>query len=92
MLIRYAGAQTAGLQGAANEYQDKASAAVPWADTGSATLNAIRGLTPRQREVLTVMMQGKSNKGICRGFEPGRAYGEKPRYGSSESLGGHRPY
>ena len=66
MLIRYAGAPTARLQGAANEYQDKASAVVPWADTGSTTLNAIRGLTPRQREVLAVMMHGKSNKGICR--------------------------
>jgi DNA-binding NarL/FixJ family response regulator len=30
------------------------------------TLNAIRSLTSRQREVLTVIMQGKSNKGICR--------------------------
>jgi DNA-binding CsgD family transcriptional regulator len=30
------------------------------------TVDAIRGLTPRQREVLAVMMQGKCNKGICR--------------------------
>jgi len=35
-------------------------------DADNATLHAIRGLTPRQREVLDVMMQGKSNKGICR--------------------------
>lgn len=35
-------------------------------DAGGATLDAIRGLTPRQQEVLNVMMQGKSNKGICR--------------------------
>jgi DNA-binding CsgD family transcriptional regulator len=28
--------------------------------------DAIRSLTPRQREVLAVMMQGKCNKGICR--------------------------
>ena len=35
-------------------------------DAGNTTLHAIRGLTPRQREVLDVMMQGKSNKGICR--------------------------
>jgi DNA-binding NarL/FixJ family response regulator len=30
------------------------------------TLGAIRLLTPRQREVLAVMMQGKCNKAICR--------------------------
>jgi DNA-binding NarL/FixJ family response regulator len=66
MLTRYASVQTAGLQGAADERQDRSSAAVLCADTSSMTLNAIRGLTPRQREVLTVMMQGKSNKGICR--------------------------
>lgn len=35
-------------------------------EAGHTTLRAIRGLTPRQREVLNVMMQGKSNKGICR--------------------------
>ena len=35
-------------------------------DAGNTTLHAIRGLTPRQREVLDVMLQGKSNKGICR--------------------------
>ena len=35
-------------------------------DTADATLNAIRSLTTRQREVLDVMLQGKSNKGICR--------------------------
>lgn len=35
-------------------------------DVGHATLRAIRGLTPRQREILAVMMEGKCNKGICR--------------------------
>lgn len=30
------------------------------------TLSAIRGLTPRQCEVLAVMMEGKCNKAICR--------------------------
>jgi DNA-binding CsgD family transcriptional regulator len=30
------------------------------------TINAIRSLTPRQRDVLAVMMQGKCNKAICR--------------------------
>lgn len=34
----------------------------PSADINSAGVN----LTPRQREVLAVMMQGKSNKAICR--------------------------
>ena len=29
-------------------------------------LSAIRSLTPRQRNVLDVMMEGKSNKAICR--------------------------
>jgi DNA-binding NarL/FixJ family response regulator len=35
-------------------------------DANSATLNALRGLTSRQREVMQVLMQGKSNKRICR--------------------------
>lgn len=35
-------------------------------DSSSATRNALRTLTPRQRDVLNLMMQGKSNKGICR--------------------------
>lgn len=34
--------------------------------TSRATLNAIRRLTPLQRDVLDLMTQGKSNKGICR--------------------------
>ena len=34
----------------------------PSPDTNSVGMN----LTPRQREVLAVMMQGKSNKAICR--------------------------
>jgi DNA-binding NarL/FixJ family response regulator len=39
-------------------------------ETGSGatdtTVDAIRSLTPRQREVLAVMMQGKRNKAICK--------------------------
>jgi DNA-binding NarL/FixJ family response regulator len=66
MLTRHAGVQTTGLQGAVNERRDRSDAAVPWQDTSSMTLHAIRSLTPRQREVLKVMMEGKSNKGICR--------------------------
>jgi DNA-binding NarL/FixJ family response regulator len=34
--------------------------------TQASTLDAVRSLTPRQREVLAVMMEGKCNKGICR--------------------------
>jgi DNA-binding CsgD family transcriptional regulator len=56
MLTRY----TAVLSVGAPQGRQDASAA------GNATLDAIRGLTPRQQEVLNVMMQGKSNKGICR--------------------------
>jgi len=33
---------------------------------GGTTLDALRHLTPRQREVLAVMMEGKCNKAICR--------------------------
>jgi DNA-binding NarL/FixJ family response regulator len=51
---------------AVDERQDRFGVAVPGADLNSMTLNAIRNLTSRQREVLTVMLQGKSNKGICR--------------------------
>jgi DNA-binding NarL/FixJ family response regulator len=42
-----------------------APAALP--DTAGAELNGVcSGLTARQRDVLAVMMQGKSNKAICR--------------------------
>ena len=59
MLTQYTFVQSTTPQ-AAPQGQPRAS------DTGNATLHAIRSLTPRQREVLNVMMQGKSNKGICR--------------------------
>ena len=36
------------------------------APTGSDVNSVCMNLTARQREVLTVMMQGKSNKAICR--------------------------
>jgi DNA-binding NarL/FixJ family response regulator len=35
-------------------------------DTNSVTPSALRRLTPRQRDVLRVLMQGKSNKAIGR--------------------------
>jgi len=59
VLTRYTVLQSATPQGAP-QGQQRAS------DAGHATLRAIRGLTPRQREILAVMMQGKCNKGICR--------------------------
>lgn len=66
MLTRYTGAQVVTLQGADHDRQGSPTPAASLADTSAATLNAVHSLTPRQREVLTVMMQGKSNKGICR--------------------------
>jgi len=59
MLTRYTVVQSASPQEGSRRQPDATNA-------GNATLHAIRGLTPRQREVLDVMMQGKSNKGICR--------------------------
>jgi DNA-binding NarL/FixJ family response regulator len=59
MLTQYTGVHSTADRGAS-----PAQAAA--ADAGNATRHAIGGLTPRQREVLNVMMQGKSNKGICR--------------------------
>src|SRR5690606_9113131 len=38
----------------------------PAATEGRLPPAAVLGLTPRQREVLVLMMQGKSNKAICR--------------------------
>ena len=38
----------------------------PSAGVNGTTLDAVRSLTPRQREVLAVMIQGKCNKAICR--------------------------
>jgi DNA-binding CsgD family transcriptional regulator len=42
------------------------NAPAPTAGAIGTTVDAIRSLTPRQREVLAVMMQGKCNKAICR--------------------------
>jgi DNA-binding NarL/FixJ family response regulator len=36
------------------------------AESNSATLTALHRLTPRQHDVLDLMVQGKSNKRICR--------------------------
>lgn len=46
---------------------DIASTAAPRTAIGKSLPSAMElGLTPRQREVLVLMMQGKSNKAICR--------------------------
>ena len=68
MPTRYTGARALTLQGAVptGGHQGSSNPLAPWKDTGSATQSAVRSLTERQREVLKVMMEGKSNKGICR--------------------------
>jgi DNA-binding NarL/FixJ family response regulator len=62
------GAHDVKFQGAASDWRYIATPnpVTPSAVMDGATLDAIRGLTPRQREVLSVMMQGKCNKAICR--------------------------
>ncbi len=50
------------------------------------------GLTERQMEVLALMMQGKSNKAICRVARPRRADGEDPRLGDPEGAEGGQPH
>ena len=68
MVTRYPGAQAADHHGAtpASGYRDRSSPLTAAGASNSATLNALRRLTPQQRDVLDLMMQGKSNKGICR--------------------------
>lgn len=58
------------------EFLSSATPVYEWARTSNVTalvagatgtiFGAIKSLTPRQREVLAVMMQGKCNKAICR--------------------------
>ena len=48
------------------ERAQTSNAPAPTAGATGTTLDAIHSLTPRQREVLAVMMQGKCNKAICR--------------------------
>jgi DNA-binding NarL/FixJ family response regulator len=51
----------------ANGYPIASTPPAARCDTASAELNALcMSLTARQRDVLAVMMQGKSNKAICR--------------------------
>jgi DNA-binding CsgD family transcriptional regulator len=53
------------IDSAAPVYERAQTSHAP-APTPGKTLDAIRSLTPRQREVLAVVMQGKCNKAICR--------------------------
>ena len=68
MVTRYPGAQAADHHGAtpASGYRDRSSPLTAAGASNSATLAALRRLTQQQRDVLDLMMQGKSNNGICR--------------------------
>jgi DNA-binding NarL/FixJ family response regulator len=68
MVARHFGARAAAFQGKVPTLgpRDRSNPLAAWDDTNGVTLDALRGLTPRQREVLQVLMQGKSNKRICR--------------------------
>src|SRR5262245_59733151 len=69
MVTRYIVAQAADQDygaATASEYRERASSLRAVEASNGATLNALRRLTPRQRAVLNLMTQGKSNKSICR--------------------------
>lgn len=69
MLIQEAGGATTPFQSSvpAGGYPVAATPLAKPTNIASATLNSIAAnLTARQRDVLAVMMQGKSNKAICR--------------------------
>ena len=68
MVIRYIGAQAAAHDGAtpASARRERPNPLTAEDKSSNATLNALRRLTPRQRDVLDLMTQGKSNRGICR--------------------------
>ena len=68
MVTRYPGAQAADRHGGApaSENRERSSPLTAVGESNSATLAALRRLTPQQRDVLDLMTQGKSNKGICR--------------------------
>ena len=66
MLIRRSVSTARQLESAKNRSEDGSHSAPAWNNPNSATLKAIGRLTPRQREVLSIMLQGKCNKEICR--------------------------
>jgi DNA-binding NarL/FixJ family response regulator len=65
MLTRIPGGQVVVLRGpATREFPLVSNSSAP--QTSTDVKSVWMNLTPRQREVLAVMMQGKSNKAICR--------------------------
>ena len=69
MLIQESGGATTTFHGSvpAGGYRVAATPLAKLADVGSTTFSGVgSSLTARQRDVLAVMMQGKSNKAICR--------------------------
>jgi DNA-binding NarL/FixJ family response regulator len=68
MVTRYLGAQAADHHSATSTsgYRERSNPLMAAGESNSATLNALRRLTPQQRDVLNLMTQGKSNTGICR--------------------------
>jgi DNA-binding CsgD family transcriptional regulator len=66
MFARRAAPQVLAFQGASLATREQPAPAQPAAAAG-ADVNAVcLGLTARQRDVLALLVQGKSNKGICR--------------------------
>jgi DNA-binding NarL/FixJ family response regulator len=66
MLSRTSNGQTIATQGWLSTPNRSAAANQP-IRSGAADVHALcKGLTARQRDVLSVMLQGKSNKAICR--------------------------
>jgi len=68
MFARRAAPQVLAFQGASLATQEHAAPPLPPAGAAAgADVNAVcLGLTARQRDVLALLVQGKSNKGICR--------------------------
>src|SRR5262245_6925874 len=68
MLTQESGGVTASFQSAApvGGYGVASMPLAAPADSGAALNSVCASLTARQRDVLAVMMQGKSNKAICR--------------------------
>ena len=65
MFARRAAPQVLAFQGASLATREQPAPALP--ATAGADVNAVcLGLTARQRDVLALLVQGKSNKGICR--------------------------
>jgi len=66
MFARRPAPQVLALQGASLATRERPAPALPPAAAGTDVNAVCLGLTPRQRDVLALLVQGKSNKGICR--------------------------